>query len=99
LLEAKVLVHWSGDPENTLMGRLACGQVETYADDIARISETSPDLAVELTGFTGVAQVVDWMCQRGDGKNAIDMIAMDEFEYDFLVQTEPNGLWLAFGVT
>ena len=81
------------------MGQLACGQVETYADDIIRMKESVADLAGEIAGFTGVAQVVDWMCQHRDGKNAIDMIAMDEFEYDFLLQTEPNGRWLVFGVT
>jgi len=81
------------------MGRLACGAVETYADDVLRMREESPDLAAEVAAFTGVAQVVDWMSQRDDGKNAIDMIAMDEFEYEFLVQSEPGGRWLAFGVT
>ena len=31
--------------------------------------------------------------------SSIDLIGMDEFEYDFLVEVKPEGLWLTFGVT
>lgn len=81
------------------MGALGCGRVETYADDIVRLREITPDLAAEIANFTGVGQVVDWLSTRADGKPQLDMIGMDEFEYDFLVEMEPNGHWLAFGVT
>lgn len=81
------------------MGMPACGEVDTYAADVARLRATSPDLAAEIAGFTGVAQVIDWMSARCPAKPVIDLIAMDEFEYDFLVETEPAGRWLAFSVT
>lgn len=80
------------------MGHTVCGDFSTYADDIHRLAATEPALAAALAGFTSIAQVVDWFSLSGDGKPAIDIIAMDEFEYDFLVQT-PAGFWLAFGVT
>jgi hypothetical protein len=81
------------------MGALACGAVETFADDVLRVCNTAPALAAEIADFTGIAQVVEWMSNRGHGQPAFDLVAMDEFEYDFLVQTEPKGRWLAFGVT
>jgi hypothetical protein len=80
-----------------MMGRLTCCQIDAYANDIARLRQTVFALADEIADFRGVGQVVDWFSARGDGRPAIDMIAMDEFEYDFLVQTEIG--WLAFGVT
>lgn len=81
------------------MGALTCGRVETYADDLLRVREIAPEVAAEISSFTGVGQVADWLSQRAHGPPRIDMIAMDEFEYDFLVEVEPNGRWLAFGVT
>jgi len=66
---------------------------------VARMRETEPELAANIADFTGIAQVIDWMSLRGNGKPAVELIAMDEFEYDFIVEAEPNGPWLAFGVT
>jgi hypothetical protein len=84
------------------MGTPACGSLETYADDVARLYLSHPALhhiAAEIADFKGIAQVVDWMSLRSSGKPAIDLIGMDEFEFDFLLEVEPEGLWLAFGVT
>lgn len=80
------------------MGALTCGQIDTYADDIAGLRTLLPAIAEEVAGFTGVAQVVDWLVSRL-GKPTLDMVAMDEFEYDFLIELEPTGRWLVFGVT
>jgi hypothetical protein len=58
------------------------------------------ELADEFASFTGVKDVLDWMQRRGLlGRDGIDMVGQDEFHYDFLIQLEPNGRWLAFGVT
>jgi hypothetical protein len=81
------------------MGTLACGSFDTYADDIGRLRESLPEVANEIAAFTGVGQVMDWMVNRGPDRPAVDLVAMDEFEYDFLVELEPGGRWLAFGVT
>jgi hypothetical protein len=81
------------------MGTLACFSFDTFADDIGRLRESLPDVANEIAGFTGIGQVMDWMVGRGADRPAVDLIAMDEFEYDFLVELEAVGRWLAFGVT
>ena len=81
------------------MGSIACGEVSTYSEDAARLAAVDPRLAAEIAEFTGIAQVIDWFSRHGDGKPAIDLIGMDEFEYDFLVQTDETGPWLSFGVT
>jgi hypothetical protein len=81
------------------MGALACGGLDTYAEDVARIGATIPGLAAEIASFTGVGQVIDWFSSRGHGQPPVDLVGMDEFEYDFLVQLGSEGSWLAFGVT
>jgi hypothetical protein len=67
-----------------------------YAD---RLQAEAPDLAREIAAFTGIEQVLAWMQQRGLGQAAIDIVGQDEFSYDFLVELEKDGRWLAFGVT
>ena len=81
------------------MGALACGSLDTYANDVERIRRTDPDLAEKITAFTGVIQVVEWFTSRSTRKPAIDLVNMDEFEYDFVIELEPAGRWIAFGVT
>jgi hypothetical protein len=70
-----------------------------YPDYIARLREHAPDLAEEFAAFHGVTSVLDWMKARYDGRVAIDMVSQDEFNYDFLIELEPGGRWVAFGVT
>jgi hypothetical protein len=33
------------------------------------------------------------------GLKRVDIVAQDEFHYDFLIELEPGGRWAAFGVT
>lgn len=80
------------------MGALACGSLDTYADDIARIHASHPAIADAIARFVGVGQVMDWFSAWG-APPAIDLIGMDEFEYDFLVEVKSEGVWLAFGVS
>ena len=80
------------------MGALTCGRIDTYAEDITTLRAVLPAIAEEAASFTGVAQVVDWLVSRL-GRPALDMVAMDEFEYDFLIELETGGRWLVFGVT
>lgn len=58
-----------------------------------------PEAAREVAAFTGVGQVLEWMQQRGLDLMTIDFVSQDEFEYDFLMEWERGGRWLAFGVT
>ena len=80
------------------MGALACGSLDTYPDDIGRLHISHPALADEIASFVGIGQVMDWFTSRG-APPAIDLVGMDEFEYDFLVEVKSEGVWLAFNVT
>jgi hypothetical protein len=70
-----------------------------YPDHVGDLAEHHPGLAREVAAFTGVSSILAWMQQRGLTRTAIDMIAQDEFEYDFLIQLAPQGDWVSFGVT
>jgi hypothetical protein len=70
-----------------------------YADHIEALRNESPDLAAETASFRSVEAVLQWMKQRGLTRAAVDLVGMDEFSYDFLIQLEPNGRWIAFGIT
>ena len=70
-----------------------------YPDDIAELRKQDASLADEFSGFTGIRSVLDWMQRRGLAGTRIDMIGQDEFHYDFLIELEPGGRWVAFGVT
>lgn len=80
------------------MGELAYGRFDEYVADIAELRHSAPHLADAFATFTGIAEVVEWFA-AWNTRPAIDMVAMDEFEYDFLLELEPGGRWLAFGVT
>jgi hypothetical protein len=70
-----------------------------YADYVDALRTAEPELTAELAGFRGVEHVLQWMQKRNLSRTAVDLIGMDEFNYDFLIQLEPGGRWLAFGVT
>ncbi len=70
-----------------------------YADYVTVLRDQTPDLAAEVASFRSLEQVLQWMHRRGLTRAAVDMIGMDEFSYDFLIQLELAGRWIAFGVT
>jgi hypothetical protein len=70
-----------------------------YADHVEALRADSPELADEAAAFRGVEDVLQWMKRRGLTRAAVDLVGMDEFNYDFLIQLEPGGRWIAFGVT
>jgi len=70
-----------------------------YADYVTALRDESPDLAAEVASFHGLEQVLQWMQRRALTQAAVDLIGMDEFSYDFLIQLEAGGRWIAFGVT
>jgi hypothetical protein len=70
-----------------------------YADYVTALRKDSPDLAEEVASFRSLEKVLQWMKQRGLTQASVDMIGMDEFSNDFLIQLEPAGRWIAFGVT
>jgi hypothetical protein len=70
-----------------------------YADHVEALSTGSPELAAEVASFRSIEHVLQWMQRRKLTQAAVDLVGMDEFSYDFLIQLEPNGRWIAFGVT
>jgi len=74
-------------------------QPPEYADYVARLRKEDAPLADEVGGFQSVSGVLDWMKRRGLCNAAVDIVGMDEFEYDFVIQLAPGGRWVAFGLT
>jgi hypothetical protein len=70
-----------------------------YADYIRILRQGHLRLAEDVAAFHGINDVLEWMKHRSMERNPIDMIAQDEFEYDFIVQVAPGDGWLVFGVT
>ena len=70
-----------------------------YAEYASGLRATCASLADEVAGYTGIGQVLDWMRRKGLDLRTIELISQDEFEYDFLLELDPGGRWLAFGVT
>jgi hypothetical protein len=70
-----------------------------YAEYVEWLRASCPDLAAEVASFSSVEQVLQWMQSRYAGRVAVDIVGQDEFHYDFLIEVEPGGRWLAFGVT
>jgi hypothetical protein len=69
-----------------------------YTDQIDLLRHAHPELANEFAAFQGVSDILAWMQRRDLTRAAVDIIGMDEFEYDFLIEQGP-GCWLAFGIT
>jgi hypothetical protein len=70
-----------------------------YPDYVEALRASEPDLAEELGRFTSITGVLDWMRRRDLCSTTVDIVGQDEFHYDFLIQLEPAGRWLSFGVT
>lgn len=70
-----------------------------YVDFVERLRAEHPALAAEFAGYHGIEAVLQWMQRSGRIGTSIDMVAQDEFHYDFLIELDPAGRWLVFGVT
>ncbi|MCI0639167.1 MAG: hypothetical protein L0Y72_14310 [Gemmataceae bacterium] len=71
-------------------------ELSEYMEELKR---DWPALAAEIGSFLGLDAVLAWMQARGFPPGSVDIVAQDEFEHDFLVELEPGGRWLVFGVT
>ena len=67
-----------------------------HVDQLRRIDSL---LADEVACFTGITSVMAWMQRHDRTRVPIDIIGQDEFHYDFMIELEPAGRWLVFGVT
>ena len=71
----------------------------SYADHVETLRAIRPDLAAEVSGFTGVASVLRWMQERDLTGTAVDVVGQDEFESDFLIRLGSESEWVSFGIT
>jgi hypothetical protein len=68
-----------------------------YAQDIAAVRTSRPDLANRIAGFRTLEHVLDWLKAEGHPLGTLDMVTQDEYCHDLLV---PVGhYWLVFGMT
>ena len=70
-----------------------------YHGSILVLRTMHPRLAEEFASCNGVSDVLTWMQRRDICQATVDMVALDEFEYDFLIELKNEGRWLAFGLT
>lgn len=78
---------------------MTAANLKEYRDYVEAVRLQQPELAAEVAGLQGLEGVLAWMEKRGLPPGSIDLFGQDEFEYDFLIQLEPQGRWLVFGVT
>jgi len=69
-----------------------------YSDDLFDLSKTNAALAEEISGFTSLEQILNWMPTKGIRLSAIDMITQDEFCHDLIVPINEHE-FLSFGMT
>ncbi len=70
-----------------------------YPGHVDRLRLADSLLADQVAGFTGITGVMAWMQHHDRTRVPIDIVGQDEFHYDFLIELEPAGRWLVFGVT
>lgn len=68
-----------------------------YCDYLKALAKDEPALAAAFKRDS-IENVLDWMQERNLPSGCIDMIAQDEFSYDFLIHLQPEDRWLVFGV-
>jgi hypothetical protein len=69
-----------------------------YWDHVEKLRAEYPELADAFAASDSLENVLQWMETRNLPPGSIDIIAQDEFSYDFLIRLEPEGKWLVFGV-
>jgi hypothetical protein len=68
-----------------------------YTDYVAELRSADGYLADAFASYESVEHVLGWMKQQGLPPGSVDMVAQDEFHYDFLIHLL-DGRWLVFGV-
>ena len=69
----------------------------SYAQDVATVRASHPDLADRIAGFRTLEHVLDWLKAEGHPLGTLDMVTQDEYCHDLLVPVGPE--WLVFGMT
>jgi hypothetical protein len=69
-----------------------------YSDHVAALHTDYPDVATVFARSDSIENVLAWLATRELPAGAVDLIAQDEFSYDFLIPLDAQGRWLVFGV-
>jgi hypothetical protein len=72
---------------------------KAYAGYVETLAVTDPALASLVAPWRGLESVLDWIKVKCVPQGSIGLIEQDEFESEFLIELEPGGRWLAFGIT
>jgi hypothetical protein len=68
-----------------------------YAEYLRQLNRSEPALAAALGDTDSLEAVLAWMKTQDLPTGSVDLVAQDEFSYDFLIRlAEPR--WLVFGV-
>jgi hypothetical protein len=68
-----------------------------YLDHLSMLKRDHPALAAALGDTDSLEAVLAWMKTRDLPPGSVDLVAQDEFSYDFIIRLEPDR-WLVFGV-
>ena len=71
--------------------------MRTYADYVARLQATHPNLAMTFASFITLEQVLNWMQRDGLPLASLDMVTQDEYCHDLIVPVGHE--WFVFGMT
>jgi len=69
-----------------------------FQEYVQALRQDYPNLAAEFSPSDSLENVLAWMQRRGFPPGSVDLVAQDEFSYDFLIHLEPEDRWLVFGV-
>jgi len=72
-------------------------RLREYADYLEDLRASHPHLAADFAPDS-LENVLQWMARRGLPSGSVDLVGQDEFSYDFLIELEPAGRFLVFGV-
>lgn len=68
-----------------------------YSEQLATLRNHHPDLAAGLGAADSLESVLAWLERQHLPAGSVDLVAQDEFSYDFLIRLAEKR-WLVFGV-
>jgi hypothetical protein len=69
-----------------------------YADYVATLAQSEPELARAISGFHTLENVMEWMRRTDLPLGSIDLVTQDEFTHDFMIPLG-DGRHLVLGIT
>ena len=70
-----------------------------YADFVAQLQKSEPDLTASLNGFRTLEHVLDWLKSQEYDLRRLDMVTQDEYCHDLFFPLPEREDYLVFGMT